>query len=182
VIADLAAETGIKLQVGGGMRDIASVSRMLELGIERIMVGSAAVSEADEVRRWLAQFGPERIALAFDVRFDAGGTPRVATHGWRRQSALSLWDAVASFAPSGLEHVLCTDVSRDGALCGPNIELYAEGVRRFPRILWQASGGIRHAADLRALAECGAAAAVSGKALLEELIAIEELRAFLPNA
>ena len=87
-----------------------------------------------------------------------------------------------SFANFELQHVLCTDVSRDGALTGPNIELYREAARRFPQIEWQASGGIRDAADLRALAACGASAAISGKALLEELIPIEELRAFLPNA
>jgi phosphoribosylformimino-5-aminoimidazole carboxamide ribotide isomerase len=78
--------------------------------------------------------------------------------------------------------VLCTDVSRDGTLAGPNRELYAEAVRRFPGIAWQASGGVRDGRDLRALAECGVAAAISGKALLEELIPAEELRSFLPNA
>ena len=78
--------------------------------------------------------------LAFDVRLDAGGTPCVAIHGWRDQSTLALWTAVDHFAASGLAHVLCTDVSRDGALTGPNVELYAEAVRRFPTIAWQASG------------------------------------------
>ena len=93
-----------------------------------------------------------------------------------------LRDAVARFVDFGLRHVLCTDVSRDGALTGPNVDLYTEAVQRFPQIEWQASGGIRDAGDLRALAACGATAAISGKALLEELIPIEELRAFLPNA
>jgi phosphoribosylformimino-5-aminoimidazole carboxamide ribotide isomerase len=73
-------------------------------------------------------------------------------------------------------------VSRDGALSGPNVELYDQAVRRFPHIEWQASGGIRDAEDLHALARAGAKAAISGKALLEELIPVEELRAFLPNA
>jgi phosphoribosylformimino-5-aminoimidazole carboxamide ribotide isomerase len=120
--------------------------------------------------------------LAFDVRLDEAGTPRVATHGWRRQSSVSLWEAVAGFVPAQLRHVLCTDVSRDGALCGPNVELYGEAVRRFPDIVWQASGGIRDAADLAALARCGAGAAISGKALLENRIAAEDLQPFLPNA
>jgi phosphoribosylformimino-5-aminoimidazole carboxamide ribotide isomerase len=181
-IAELAAEAGIRLQVGGGLRSIEAVSQILDLGVERVVVGSAALTETAQVRSWLRHFGPERVALAFDVRLDEAGTARVATHGWRRQSTLSLWDAVGSFGAADLEHVLCTDVSRDGALCGPNVELYREAVRRFPKIAWQASGGIRDAADLRALAECGAAAAISGKALLEELISIEELRAFLPSA
>lgn len=182
IIADLAAQITVKLQVGGGLRNTEAVAQMLDLGVGRVIIGSAALIRADQVRTWLKHFGPEQIALAFDVRLDAAGTPCVATHGWRRQSTLSLWDAVAGFAHEELLHVLCTDVSRDGTLSGPNLELYAEAVRRFPRIAWQASGGIRDARDLRALAECGAAAAISGKALLEELIPIEELRPFLPNA
>jgi len=182
VITALAAELGIKLQVGGGLRDLASVQEMLELGAARAVVGSAAMTEPAEVRRWLHRFGGDRIALAFDVRLDEAGTPCVATHGWLRQSTLSLWGAVDEFADAGLKHVLCTDVSRDGALSGPNLALYAEAVRRYPQVAWQASGGIREARDLYALADCGAAAAISGKALLEERIPIEELGPFLPNA
>jgi phosphoribosylformimino-5-aminoimidazole carboxamide ribotide isomerase len=182
VIADLAAQHAVKLQVGGGLRNTAAVAQMLDLGAARVVVGSAALIKADQVRTWLKYFGPDHIALAFDVRLDESGTPCVATHGWRRQSKLSLWDAVAGFAKHELQHVLCTDVSRDGALSGPNVELYAEAVRRFSQIEWQASGGIRDSRDLSALAECGAAAAISGKALLEELIPVKELRAFLPNA
>ena len=182
IIADLVAQADVKLQVGGGLRNTSAVAQMLDLGVSRVVVGSAALIKADQVRTWLKDFGTDRITLAFDVRLDETATPCVATHAWRQQSKLSLWDAVADFANFELRHVLCTDVSRDGALTGPNIELYTEAVRRFPQIEWQASGGIRDAADLRALAACGASAAISGKALLEELIPIEELRAFLPNA
>jgi phosphoribosylformimino-5-aminoimidazole carboxamide ribotide isomerase len=182
LIADLVGAASLNLQVGGGLRNAEAVAQMLELGAGRVVVGSAALTDADEVRGWLERFGPERIALAFDVRLDEAGIPHVATHGWRRQSSLSLWDAVAGYSSAELKHVLCTDVSRDGALSGPNIELYRQAVERFPQIAWQASGGIRDAADLHALRRCGAAAAISGKALLEELIPIKELRPFLPNA
>jgi len=181
VIVDLLALDALRLQVGGGLRNTAAVARLLDLGVARVVVGSAAVTQADQVRAWLEHFGPERVALAFDVRLDETGMPRVATHGWREQSTLSLWDAVAAFVDADLTHVLCTDVSRDGALCGPNVDLYREAVRRHPRIQWQASGGVRDARDLHALAEAGAAAAISGKALLEELIPTEDLQAFLPN-
>jgi len=182
IIAELAGRGGVKLQVGGGLRNTAAVARMLDLGVNRVVVGSAALTKADQVRSWLEHFGPDRIVLAFDVRLDAAATPCVTTHAWRRQSTISLWEAVTGFVHCRLAHVLCTDVSRDGALSGPNIELYAEAVRRFPRISWQASGGVRDARDLHALAGCGARAAISGKALLEGLIPIEELRTFWPNA
>ncbi|HEY4970579.1 MAG TPA: 1-(5-phosphoribosyl)-5-[(5-phosphoribosylamino)methylideneamino] imidazole-4-carboxamide isomerase [Steroidobacteraceae bacterium] len=182
LIAQLAAQQAVKLQVGGGLRDIAAVTQMLDLGAARVVIGSAAVTRAGDVRHWLEHVGPERMTLAFDVRLDDGAIPRVATHGWQRQSDLSLWSALDDFAGSQLTHVLCTDVARDGALSGPNLELYREAARRHPHIQWQASGGIRDARDLHALTAAGAAAAISGKALLEELIPLEDLQPFLPNA
>ena len=182
VIARLAAEVSLKMQVGGGLRNIEAVTQMLKLGVSRVVIGSAAVTSVDAVRSWLDQFGPESMALAFDVRLDENGTPRVATHGWERQSELSLWSAVANFSGSPLKHVLCTDVDRDGALSGPNVALYREAAQRHPEICWQASGGIRDARDLHALAGAGAAAAVSGKALLEDLIPAQDLQPFLPTA
>ena len=182
VIAALAAEDGVKLQVGGGLRTTAAVTQMLELGVARVVVGSAAVTHAGLVQKWLEHFGCERLTLAFDVRHNADGLPCVTTHGWQQQSQLCLWSAVARFSAAGLKHVLCTDVSRDGTLAGPNIDLYREAVKRYAQIEWQASGGIRNTQDLRALAAIGATAAISGKALLEDLIPIEELQAFLPNA
>jgi phosphoribosylformimino-5-aminoimidazole carboxamide ribotide isomerase len=182
IILQMAAQKAVKLQVGGGLRNTAAVMQMLDLGVARAVIGSAALTQPEQVRGWLEHFGRERIALAFDVRLDAEGTPRVATHGWQRQSELSLWSAMANFTGSPLLHVLCTDVGRDGALTGPNIALYEEAVRRHPQIQWQASGGIRDARDLHALCDAGATAAISGKALLEELIPARELRPFLPNA
>jgi phosphoribosylformimino-5-aminoimidazole carboxamide ribotide isomerase len=181
-ILKLTVQCAVKLQVGGGLRNTAAVAQMLDAGVARVVIGSAAVTQIDQVRNWLEHFGAERVALAFDVRLDDGGTPHVATHGWQRQSTLSLWGALQNFAGSHVKHVLCTDVGRDGALTGPNVALYSEAVRRHPEIEWQASGGVRDAADLHALRHAGAAAAVSGKALLEELIPRRELQPFLPNA
>jgi len=182
LITALARRHRIGLQAGGGLRSTAAVAAMLNAGVGRVVVGSLAVTAAPQVRGWFDEFGVERVVLAFDVRVDAAGVPRCAIHGWREQSPLSLWDAIEQFADRGLKHVLCTDVSRDGALAGPNIGLYAEAARRFSGIEWQASGGIRDARDLHELARAGAAAAISGRALLEELITPEELRPFLPNA
>jgi phosphoribosylformimino-5-aminoimidazole carboxamide ribotide isomerase len=182
IIGRLAAQKAVKLQVGGGLRNAAALTQMFDLGAARAVVGSAALTQVEQVRTWLAQFGAERIALAFDVRLDDTGTPQVATHGWQRQSHQSLWCALANYRDTELTHVLCTDVDRDGALTGPNLALYREAVRRHPQIQWQASGGIRGARDLRALRDAGAAAAISGKALLEARIPDEELQPFLPNA
>jgi phosphoribosylformimino-5-aminoimidazole carboxamide ribotide isomerase len=140
------------------------------------------VEQPAEVGSWLTRFGPVKVCLAFDVRLGTTGEPEVRTRGWTEGSGLTLWQALESFRPLGLKHVLCTDIERDGALTGPNLSLYRSAIERFPKIEWQASGGVRDAADLAALARIGAAAAVSGKALLEDRITFEELRPFLPNA
>jgi len=182
VILQLAEQNAVNLQVGGGLRNTAALTQMLDAGVARVVVGSAALTQVEQVQAWLKHFSPDRITLAFDVCVDDSGVPRVMTHGWQRQSEHSLWNAVDFYAASDLTHVLCTDVGRDGALTGPNIGLYSQAVRRYPQIEWQASGGIRNAHDLHALAETGAAAAISGKALLENLIPLEELHPFLPNA
>jgi phosphoribosylformimino-5-aminoimidazole carboxamide ribotide isomerase len=174
LIAALAAESGICLQAGGGVRSQAAIEALLEAGVGR-------VAHAAEVVRWLAHFGSERLCLAFDVRC-VDGVPSVHTHGWSERSAVTLWQALAAFPANVVRHVLCTDIERDGALTGPNLELYRSALSRFPQLCWQASGGVRDAADLGALARIGVAATISGKALLEELIPPEELRPFLPDA
>jgi phosphoribosylformimino-5-aminoimidazole carboxamide ribotide isomerase len=182
-IAQLAgAFVDTAIQVGGGVRTSEVAGELLELGVRRVVVGSVAVTQPAEVQRWLREFGPDRIVLAFDVRVDAGGTPRLTTHGWESQTDASLWDAVASYLPHGGTHVLCTDVARDGALSGPNLELYAEAVRRFPAVQWQASGGVSTANDLAKLAATGASSVISGRALLENRIPTQELVPFLPGA
>jgi phosphoribosylformimino-5-aminoimidazole carboxamide ribotide isomerase len=182
IILHLAAQRAIELQVGGGLRNTTALAQMLDAGVSRVVIGSAALSQVEQVRAWLRHFGAERVTLAFDVCIGDNGAPRVMTHGWQRQSEHTLWSAVDLYVTSELKHVLCTDVGRDGALTGPNTALYRQAVRRYPQIEWQASGGIRNAQDLHALAKAGAAAGISGKALLEDLIPLGELQPFLPNA
>lgn len=179
LLGELARSAGMALQVGGGIRSRAVVEDLLGAGVDRVIVGSAAVESPAEVASWLRAFGGERVGLALDVRLDDAGVPRVQTRGWTQATATSLWDALAGYQDAGLRHVLCTDIARDGALEGPNLALYAECVRRHPALAWQASGGVRDAADLAALAATGVAAAVSGKALLEGRVDDAAMRRWL---
>jgi phosphoribosylformimino-5-aminoimidazole carboxamide ribotide isomerase len=179
VIVSLASQKAVNLQVGGGLRALAVVDDLLRQGVDRAVIGSAAIEQPAEVAGWLSRFGAERICLALDVRLDANGAPLIQTRGWTQGTQRSLWDVVESFLPAGLKHVLCTDVDRDGALEGPNTSLYAEALRRYPQIEWQASGGVRDARDLAALDALGMAAAVSGKALLEQRMTAAELAPYL---
>ena len=181
-IIELASQGDVRIQVGGGMRSREAIEDLLSHGVSRVVIGSAAVERPAEVAQWIAEFGADRVCLALDVKLDALGEPHVRTRGWTEGTSVTLWDAIEPFLGVHLEHVLCTDIDRDGALTGPNVDLYAHALVRFPRLEWQASGGVRNAADLAALARVGVAAAVSGKALLEQRMTPEELRPFLPNA
>jgi phosphoribosylformimino-5-aminoimidazole carboxamide ribotide isomerase len=182
IVVSLASQSAVKIQVGGGVRSAAVIDDLLRNGVSRVVIGSLAVEQPREVLGWLNRFGPARLCLAFDIRNDESGVPRVRTRGWTQGGHLSLWEALQPFLEHGLQHVLCTDIERDGALTGPSLDLYRQARERHPQIAWQASGGVRDAADLSALAQLGMAAAVSGKALLEERMTSEELRPFLPNA
>ena len=181
VIRRMRSAAGVDVQLGGGIRARASLEDALQVAA-RAVIGSLAVSEPKLVASWLTEFGPEQLTLALDVRLGADGTPMIATHGWTRASTLSLEAAIDRFAAAGLKHVLCTDIERDGALSGPNVELYRECVSRWPSIEFQASGGVRDVGDLTALAATGVAATVSGKALLEGRLKPEEIRPFLRGA
>ena len=182
IVVSLASQTAVKIQVGGGVRSATVIDDLLRNGVSRVVIGSLAVEQPRQVLQWLDQFGAARICLAFDIRNDEAGVPRVRTRGWTQGGQLSLWQALEPYLTAGLTHVLCTDIDRDGALTGPSLSLYREARDRYPQIAWQASGGVRDAADLTALAQLGMTAAVSGKALLEERMTPEELRPFLPNA
>lgn len=168
VIAELVRDSGLRLQVGGGVRALADVERLVELGVSRVVVGSVAVNAPEIVADWIARFGSERIVVALDARSDTQGVFRLPVKGWTEATGVGLNDWIErSRRALSLVHVLCTDIDRDGMLAGPNVELYAELVARFPELKLQASGGVRDAADLARLAAAGVDGAIIGKALLE---------------
>ena len=174
--------TSLAVQLGGGIRERATVAQWLELGVTRCVIGSMAVREADEVATWFREFGGDSIVLALDVNIADDGTPLITTHGWTEQSDTTLWSAIERYLDDGLKHVLCTDVSRDGAMAGPNNELYDDILDRYPQLSLQASGGVRDIEDLVALREAGLPAAITGRALLDGRISAEEVASFPQSA
>lgn len=174
LVTQLARTSGLRVQTGGGIRDEAQVDALLRAGVARVIVGSLAVKDPARVRAWLTRFGPDKIVLAPDVRLDDTGTPRVAAAGWQESTGVALDDLLAGYLTAGLVHVLCTDISRDGRLAGPNTALYTDLVRRYPALHIQASGGVSSLDDLRALRATGAAGAIVGRALYENRFTLEE--------
>ena len=182
IIREMIETSNLKIQLGGGIRADSQIKSWFDSGLARVVMGSLAVTQPYQVRNWLVTHGPERIVLALDVNVDPAGIPRVATHGWRRAAQVTLWQCIDQYLAVGLRHVLCTDISRDGALTGPNLELYAEFIGKYPAIQLQASGGVRNIDDLDALRDVGARAAITGRALLDGKITGKEIKTFLPAA
>ena len=173
LIGRLAKDAGVKLQVGGGVRSRADVERLLDAGISRVVVGSAAVQRPDEVRQWLADLGLESICLALDVK-EAGPSYEVAVRGWTEGSGLTLEAALDLYPEGTLRHILVTDVSRDGILAGPNVPLLSSVVERRPDLALQASGGVATLEDLKVLSAAGADGAIVGRAIYEGRFTVEE--------
>lgn len=164
LLAALARTSRLRLQVAGGFRTPGHVAAMLDAGAARVVMGSLALTDPAAFTAMLERFCPDRLTLALDVRLD-GDAAMVATHGWEVGSARTLGDVLGQFP--AIRHLLVTDIARDGMLNGPNISLMRAILADFPRVELQASGGVATVADLAALRDTGAAAAIVGKALWE---------------
>lgn len=173
LIAKIVEEVDAPIQVGGGIRTEADIQNLLDIGVSRVVVGSTAVTNPDEVIRWFEKFGGDHIVLALDIRIE-GGVKKVALSGWLETSESSLEELIARYEPYGLKHVLCTDISRDGMLSGSNVPLYQELSTTYPEIAFQSSGGIGSLADIEALKESQVAGVIVGRALLEGKFSAEE--------
>lgn len=174
LVEKLARGSGLRMQTGGGIRDESQVAALLAAGAQRVIVGSLAAKQPELVRGWLKKFGPEKIILSPDVRLDANGVPRVAAAGWQESTGVALDDFLNGFLAAGLVHILCTDISRDGKLTGPNTALYASLVKKFPSLQIQASGGVSSLDDLRGLKPTGSAGVIVGRALYEKKFTLKE--------
>jgi phosphoribosylformimino-5-aminoimidazole carboxamide ribotide isomerase len=182
LIQELASAQRLSIQLGGGLRDQTAIDSAFDAGVARVVIGSAAVEDPALLRQLLIDRGSDAVCLAVDVRIDDSGVPRVRTKGWVKEHAFSLWELLHEFSDTTLRHVLCTDIERDGAMAGPSIDLYAQCRKRFSHLRWQASGGVRSAADLQQLEQIGMTAAISGKALLDGKLRLEDLQPYLRDA
>lgn len=179
LIGELASSLKVSIQSGGGVRSREDVERLLAAGVTRVVVGSQAVTAPESVAGWLAEFGPERMTLAFDVRIGEDAIPVPSLKGWTEAAGFDLWDALAHYPEGTLSHVLVTDVGRDGALTGPNLDLLGEVIRRRPDLKVQASGGMACLDDLLACRDLGCDGAIVGRAIYEGRFTTAEALAVL---
>ena len=159
--------TGLFVEIGGGIRDMEVVEKYLSAGVKRVILGTAAIADEAFARRALEQYGPA-IALGADVRDGA-----VAIRGWLELSGMTLDAFCEKYQAMGARTLICTDISRDGAMQGANRALYADLQRRYSMDI-VASGGVSSMEDVRALARMGLYGAIIGKACYTGAIDLAE--------
>ena len=157
VIAEIAASVDLFVEVGGGIRDMAAVERYLSAGADRVILGTAAVTDPEFLEKAVETYG-EKIAVGVDLK-----DGNVAIRGWTERTELSAREFFARLENLGVKTVICTDISRDGAMKGTNRELYRELSREFSVNLI-ASGGVSSLEDITALRDMGISGAIIGKA------------------
>lgn len=157
---------GLQVQAGGGVRSAADIRRLLDAGVTRVIIGSAAVQEPGVAAGWIREFGADHILPALDTRLD-GGVWRLPIYGWTRYADTTLDVLTHYYAQVGARQALCTDIARDGTLDGFNLQLYRDVREWAPGLRILASGGARSLDDIRAVKAAGADGVVLGRALLE---------------
>ncbi|WP_455679341.1 1-(5-phosphoribosyl)-5-[(5-phosphoribosylamino)methylideneamino]imidazole-4-carboxamide isomerase [Streptococcus sp.] len=173
LIAKLKKESGLGVEVGGGIRTLEQIEDYLAVGIDRVIIGSMAVKNPDSVKAALEKFGSDKIVVGIDAK-----NGMVATEGWLETSNVDYISLAKAMEKIGVTLFVYTDVDRDGTLTGPNFEHYERLVAELTTAKVIASGGIAEQSDLVKLQEIGVAGTIVGKAYYNGNISLEELKAF----
>jgi phosphoribosylformimino-5-aminoimidazole carboxamide ribotide isomerase len=168
VIAEIAETVDLPIQVGGGIRSIETVEKVLTLGVSQVILGALAFSDTAAVQQIQQGFGAASVIVALDNR-----DGKVMVEGWKTETALGMKEALEKFAALGVKVFLVTSITRDGTLSGPDLETLREA-SQFPNVEVIAAGGIGGLSDLVALKRVGVAGAVIGKALYEGRFTLKE--------
>lgn len=171
LIARIKAETGLAIQVGGGIRSLEQIEDYLAVGIDRVIIGSMAVKNPAFVEAALQRFGSDKIVVGIDAKKGL-----VATEGWLETSDQDYVSLALAMEKIGVRLFVYTDVDRDGTLTGPNIQHYQELLKALKQARVIASGGIQSAADLEELRKLGLTGAIVGKAYYQGNISLSQLK------
>ena len=166
-IAALVKESGLFCQAGGGIRSFEVIDKYLSLGVNRLIIGTKAVEDPQFVKEATAKYG-EKIAVGIDLKDGL-----VAIKGWRETAAFTADEFFALMSDYEVKCIICTDISKDGTLLGPNLQLY-EHLQNEYAVNLIASGGVSSIADIRALAEMKLYGAIIGKAYYDGRVDLEE--------
>lgn len=170
VLREITSRTNLVVDFGGGIKTDDDIAKAFDGGATMVTIGSTAVTEPELFLGWLERYGAERIILGADVR-----RGKISINGWKEDSTLPLMPFLKQYIDKGVRHVLCTEISKDGTLKGPALELYKEIMAACPGINLIASGGVSCIEDIRNLEKAGVPAVVFGKAIYEGRIDLKGL-------
>ena len=170
VLRRITTETNLTVDFGGGIKTDEDIEKAFSAGAAMVTVGSIAVTQPELFIGWLEKYGADRMILGADVR-----NGKISINGWKEDSAEDLLPFLRKYIDAGVKTVLCTEISKDGTLQGPAIELYKEVMAAYPTLHLIASGGVSSIDDIKALDRAGIPAVVFGKAIYEGKINLNEL-------
>lgn len=170
IIKQIKSGTGLKIEFGGGIRDEASFSNVLKAGVDKVIIGSLAVSDRVEFEHIVENSETDKILIAADVKNEM-----IAIKGWTEKTSVSVYDLIKYCLSLHINNFLCTDISSDGMLSGTNINLYTKILEQFPGINLTASGGVNDIQDVQELVKMNIHSVVIGKAIYEGIIDLKEL-------
>lgn len=170
VLETLVTNTKLNVDFGGGIKTDEEVKQLFDIGVKQINIGSIAVTQPLKIGEWIELFGREKIILSADVKNEM-----IAISGWQEDSSILITTFLKDYIQKGVEYVTCTDISTDGMLTGPNVQLYTKILLSFPQLNLVASGGVSCLDDLIELEQIGVDGAIVGKAIYEGRITLAEL-------
>lgn len=174
VLETIASKTFLDIDFGGGLKTDKDVQIVFDSGAALATVGSMAVKEEEIFKKWLQFFGASRFLLGADVKNE-----KITVSGWQEQTDIWIYDFIEKYTEAGIIQIFCTDVSKDGALQGPSIELYKGIVEKFPSLHFIASGGVSSIDDVHQLESVGCKGVIIGKAIYEGKVSLAELKPYL---
>lgn len=170
VLETIASNTSLIIDFGGGIKTEADLKLVYESGASLATIGSLAVKDPDLFESWIQQYGADKFLLGADVKGEF-----IAIGGWLQVSDQTIIQFIEKYIRKGITRLFCTDISKDGRLEGPSLELYQQITQAFPDLHFIASGGVSSMEDIHALREIGCKGVIVGKAIYEGRIKIEEL-------
>ena len=170
VLQVVTTKTQLSIDFGGGIKSDEDIEKAFAAGASMVTIGSIAVTQPDLFMGWLKKYGTERIILGADVRHG-----KISINGWKEDSTEDLLPFLQKYVEAGVRNVLCTEISKDGTLAGPAIDLYKKVIETYPQLHLIASGGVSSTDDIKALEAAGIPAVVFGKAIYEGKIDLKDL-------
>jgi phosphoribosylformimino-5-aminoimidazole carboxamide ribotide isomerase len=171
VLEAIALATDLKIDFGGGVKNITDVGKIFDAGATMVTLGSLAVKHPELLEEWLIEFGADKFLIGADVLDE-----NIKISGWLEDGGINIFDFISKMMGLGVSNIFCTDISKDGAMQGPSIELYKKIIATYPELNLTASGGVSNLEEVLLLKEIGCAGAIIGKAIYEGKITLEALK------